>query len=221
MLHQQYHNGFRLLLVALMAPFLMACDSIIHEETKLSQNRIQVQKERVVEEIPVRLLDNNVVAGMATHYERHGDGPLELTVTYDPKSRSNGAMKANNEAARIVKALRRNGVRNVQPGILPVNNPGAESVALITYTSYNALPPKGCDKKMAGFEDGWIEAEEDYRLGCTIDTVFARQIARPKDLKGQGQNDRTTDGRSATNIVDVYRSGAMNEALEAESASGE
>ena len=72
---------------------------------------------------------------------------------------------------------------------------------------------------MEGFEGQNITVAEEYKLGCTVDTVFARQIARPKDLKGRGISATTTEGRSASNIVDMERSGAPKEALEGETAS--
>ena len=52
-----------------------------------------------------------------------------------------------------------------------------------------------------------------------IETMIAKQVARPKDLLGQENTDTYTEGRSAANIVEGYRYGAKNEKLDGESAS--
>lgn len=204
-------------LLLIGAQSISAC-SELYSETWVSPNRIQVEEKKVTQEIPVGDLDATALAGLADHYDRHGEGPLELTITYDPKSSSNTAMNASNEASRIVQVLRQNGLHNVHPGILPVNAQGEDSKAVISYMSYDALAPKDCTL-MEGVESGAdLRADEGYKLGCSVDTLFARQIARPKDLKGQGV-DSTSEGRRSSNIVDYYRSGQPNEPLEGESAS--
>ena len=204
--------------VVFVLPVLSACS--LDEPTKLNNNRVQVQKERFAQEVPAAELDDAALAGMARHYSRYGDGALDLTVTYDPSSRNSTAMSATNEASRIVKGLRDYGVKNVQPNILPVNGQGDQQMALITYTSYKALAPKDCDL-LPGMAHTNVHVDEDYKLGCTVETVFAKQIARPRDLKGRAYNSPTTDGRRTANTVEVYRTGVPNEPLGGESSSGE
>jgi len=72
---------------------------------------------------------------------------------------------------------------------------------------------------MTGIDNRDINVEEAYKLGCSTETLFARQIARPKDLKGQGTTDANTDGRRSANIVEGYRTGVQNESLGGERAS--
>lgn len=196
-------------------PGLGACS--MYSEGNISPNRIQVEETKFAEQIPVSDMDSATVAGLARHYDKHGSGPVDLTVTYDPKSSTNTAMTASNEAARIVTAFRKEGVRDVSANILPVKDGGDEGTAVISFTAYNALAPKDCTV-MEGLNTTQITVQPDYKLGCTMDTVFARQIARPKDLNGQGAG-ATSDGRPASNIVEVYRTGAPNEPLEGETAS--
>jgi pilus assembly protein CpaD len=201
----------------------LASGCSMHEETKLTQNKVQVKQENFTEEIPTRLLDQGTLSGLVARYERHGDGPVQLSVTYDPGSRTNTAMKAGDEAGRIVRALKAEGLQaDIRPEILPVRGQGEDSVTLVSYASYDALAPKDCEMLLAGYDPGTkVEADEAYKLGCTIDTLFARQVARPKDLMGQGQDNRTTEGRRAANIGDFYRSGQPNEPLKGQSASGD
>jgi type IV pilus biogenesis protein CpaD/CtpE len=180
--------------------------------------RVQVEKKDFSDAVPVSQITEQAVRKSADHYHRHGDGPFDLTVTYDPALAS-GAMKASDEAARLTGLLRKNGIEDVQPSILPVANSGAEMKALFSYTAYNALAPEDCDV-MPGISSRTVEAEEGYRLGCSVETLYARQIARPKDLKGQTAEGETMDGRRASNVVDTYRTGVPNKRLEGESSSG-
>ena len=206
---------YTVLAMIMVVMVLTGCD--LHEETTLSQNRVQVQEEHFSDKMPVSSLNDAALRGLASHYTKHGDGPLALTVTYDPKSKTGNAMHASDAAAKLVSGLRTKGVSNVQANILPVKDSGSEMQALVSYTSYNALAPKDCSL-MDGYENTNINNDEDYRLGCTIDTVFAKQIARPKDLKGN-TNSGITDGRRMANSVESYRTGIPNEPLGGETAS--
>lgn len=207
-------------LAVLLAAFtLSACD--LHEEGNITKSRVQVEEKTFVEKIPVGTLSDDYAAALAHQYERYGDGGVDLTVAYDPTSRSNTAMSASTQAARIASVFRKNGVDHVETNILPVNGQGAKALAVITYTSYNALAPKDCGV-LPGFEDTNIDFQEDYKLGCTVETAFARQIARPKDLKRSAADTYSDgDGRRASNVVDVYRTGIPSEPLDGESSSGD
>ena len=127
-------------------------------------------------------------------------------------------MHASAMAADLSKEMRKLGVTSVSSGILPVKDAGSQMNAMISYTAYNAHAPKDCSS-MSGLKDNDLKVEADYKLGCTIDTVFAKQIARPKDLKGVETPASTFDGRRLTNSVERYRSGIPNEPLEGERAS--
>lgn len=184
-----------------------------------TESRVQVQQEKLSAALPVSQFDEAKVAEMAKHFAKSGEGPVELTVTYDPYSRKATAMNARNEARRISALLRKNGVEDIRADILPVVDSGDEMNAMFSYTYYSALPPADCEM-LPGVTSRTVDAEADYELGCTVDTLFARQVARPKDLAGQGvQADSVTDGRRASNIVDRYRTGTPNEALDGETAS--
>ncbi|MEM7651271.1 MAG: CpaD family pilus assembly lipoprotein [Pseudomonadota bacterium] len=206
---------YMVLALIIVVMMLTGCD--LSEPTNLSQNRIQVEEEKFSDSIAVSSMNDAAIHGLASHYTKHGDSPLSLTVTYDPKSKTSNAMHASDAAARLSGDLRAKGVPDVQASILPVKDLGSEMHAMVSYTAYNALAPKDC-KTMDGFENQTVNNDKDYRLGCTIDTVFARQIARPKDLKGQATS-RTVDGRRMANTVETYRTGVPNEPLVGETAS--
>jgi type IV pilus biogenesis protein CpaD/CtpE len=187
--------------------------------TKLSQERIQVEHERFAEDHEIASFSQAQVVGLAQHYDKHGEGPMELTVTYDPQSSTATAKRATDDAARLVSALRKEGVFDVEANILPVKNSGVSKV-MVAYDGYNALAPKDC-QLMAGLNDRNIDADEEFKLGCSIDTLFAQQIERPNDLKGKGWSEGYSDGRRASNLTEAYRSGALNPDLKGKTATGE
>lgn len=197
---------------------LMGCESIVHEPTHLSQNKIQVSEEKVFENLAVADLDDGAIAGLAKHYTRYGDGQMDISVTYDPKSSAHTAMWASGEAARITEAFRANGVSYVVANIIPVNGQDADARALISYRSYSAHPPEDCEV-MPGLTHHNIDVDEDYKIGCSVNTLISKQIARPKDLRGRSDDALSSDGRRAGNVLDAYRAGIPNEALDGETAS--
>lgn len=188
----------------------------MYEPSNFTPNKVQVEKTDFSDAISVNQINEESVRSAAEHYMRHGDGPFDLTVTYDPKVQ-NGAMKASDEAARLAGLLRKNGVEDITASILPVKDTGVDMKAMFGYTAYNALAPKDCEV-MPGVSGRIIEIEEGYKLGCSVETLYAKQIARPKDLKGQTASEALNDGRRASNIVDLYRTGIPNKPLEGESS---
>lgn len=198
---------------------LGACGDIVYEPSHVSTSKPQVQSHDVYEEIAISALDAQTISSLSSHYTRYGDGGVDLSVTYDPAQPS-GAMEASSEAARLSEAFRRRGLDDVDVEILPIKDQGPEMRALLAYQSYSAHAPDDCTD-IPGLKDRNIDPDPDYKFGCSLDEVFAKQIARPKDLKGRSAVNPTSDGRKASNIIEVYRTGARNEPLEGESSTGE
>jgi type IV pilus biogenesis protein CpaD/CtpE len=199
-----------------LALFLPACD--MYEEGHLTPHRLQVHEEKFVFDAAVAELDQSYIAALGRDYESRGGGPIELTVTYDPHSRRNSAMRAGETAARLANAFRAEGMKDIRTNILPVLDQGEMARAFVTFAAYTAAPPPGCSV-MPGLEDMKVDHDPEYKIGCTVETQLSRQIARPRDLAGQAQNGPETDGRRAGNIVDVYRTGIPNQPLKGETAS--
>ncbi len=186
----------------------------------LSTEKIQVREKPYFLDVTAREADDDLAASVAHHHARHSDGPMRVTVTYDPQNYRSTAMMATQKAADLARALRGQGVAQVDADILPVSGQGDESRVLISYDAYSAHAPSNCTT-MPGTESAVVEPNADYRMGCTVQTMIARQVSRPKDLQGQGNPGLNTEGRSAGNIVDLVRSGAENKELGGESASGQ
>lgn len=203
----------RILIAIIMTLGLQACSKSLYEEGTLTPSRVQVQEEKFYQHIPLAQVSDAYLEGLAHHHDKYGDEAININVVYDPAKQ--GALKASGTAAEIAGTLRAYGVRNVQSDILPVRG---EDSLIVTYAYYTAHAPKDCTT-MPGFSGTNIGGQRDYRAGCTIETLIARQIARPKDLLGQKYSDPTTDGRSAANLVNAVRTGTLNSPLGGEQAS--
>ncbi len=193
----------------------------LYEPPTISDDPIQVKEESFIQDIAVGDVDNEYISALARHYTKHGISPIDIIVTYDPRSYRNTAMMATNIAADIARSLRDYGVTNVKAGVMPVKSQGDEARVLINYNSYIALAPKGCDYNMLNRGNSALENDPEYKLGCSIDTMLSRQIARPADLLGRGAQEDASDARPVANKVDLYRTGELNKPLEGESATDE
>jgi pilus assembly protein CpaD len=198
---------------------LSGCE--MHSPTTLTEKKIQLEKTSFSEEVLVKDMDAAYIAAAARHHNRHGDGPVNMIIAYDPASTQNTAMKASHEASRLTDLFRKEGVSGVQANIIPVQNLGEDAKALISYVAYNALPPEDCETMPGYARSDKVEASPDYRLGCTMQTAMSKQVARPRDLAGGEGVTGITDGRRAANISAAYRAGIQNEALGGESATGQ
>ncbi len=191
----------------------------MYSPSSVNETPVRVSEEISTYDIAVLDIDDAFINSLARHYSKHGGSPMEIVVTYDPKSRSNTAMHATNKAAGIVSDLRGSGVSSVKAGILPVNLQGNDSRLMVSYSAITAHAPKGCDVAMDGMDGNLKGTNPDYKMGCAIDTMLVRQIAKPAHLLGRGATSQTSDGRAAVYVVDGYRSGAQNESLEGFDAS--
>jgi len=207
--------------LAFLSFTITGCSKDLYEPPVLNESKIQVKEEAFLQDVAMSEVNAEFIAALAHHHNKHGGSTMDLLVTYDPRSYRNTAMNATNSVADIAAELREHGVTNVKAGVMPIKSQGDEARLLVSYDSLTAHAPEGCDYEMPGMNGAPLEHDEKYKYGCGIDTLLARQIAKPGDLLGRGQQDDTTDGRAAANIVELYRTGAQNEPLEGESATDE
>ena len=203
-------------LLAVSAQGLSACR--MSTPTNLNQNRVEVHESNYYDEQLIENVTDSYLSGLASHYARYGDGPMYISIAYDPKSRNATAMQATQKASQISTFLRRKGVRDLKVDLLPVQGDGIGMRTLTSYTIYNAQAPKDCTL-MSGFEDLDHKTTKDYAMGCTVETVIARQIARPKDLKGENQMPGTTDSYGSYPTLNPVLFNSRNEQLGGESSS--
>ena len=199
--------------VALMFAALASTSACrTYKEGTLTEKKIQVSEEKYVREFAVDGAHYDVLKEISNHYSRYGGAGMHMSLIYNPASNDVTAMKATQAAADISDWLRREGgVQSIRSDILPVRNAPVMK-AIISYASYSAKGPD-CDSLLSGFEDRNHKTDLDYEMGCTVQTVIARQISRPKDLMGRDYENTHTEARGISNQIEGYRTGAQNEAL--------
>lgn len=200
------------ILIPLAAFCLQACSKNMYETGTLTPHRAQVAQEQYYQKLDVSELHSLSTAQLADHAMRYGDGHVRLVGFVDPKT--GGAVRAR--VTDFAAALRREGLR-VQTEFLPMKD---QSTLAVTYNYMVARGPRDCEP-MAGYSHTDIGNNRNYKMGCTVETLIARQVANPRDLLGQSYDTIESDGRSAANIVNTYRSGAQNEPLGGFTASDE
>lgn len=204
MTQKKFSNIIRNALLCGVAAGIAAC--ALDTPTQAPQKRVRLQSGPSYKQMPAAATDEATLRAFAEEYRRFGSGPVELTVSYDPRSRNNTALNASEHAARIAASLRRLNVPQVSTAILPVNMLGEEAQVMMRYESLTARAPEGCTV-MGGVDGYTTEVMPDYEYGCTVESLLARQIARPADLAGRGGM-APIDGRRTAIEVEGYRTGA-------------
>lgn len=200
-------NYLSLTIVA--ALFMTACTQTT--PSMMNNERVQVTRESLVEQIPLEHLNKNTVAVIANEYNQKGTGEMDLTMTFDPTSKSFTAMNAVNTVKKIQKDLNISGVKATSIQTLAV--PGGTPSLVVSFDSMRAQAPKNCDQ-MPGLDDNQTgRFIGDYKFGCGIETAFSKQIARPSDLYGNG-NLAKRDARRESIVVDDYASAQPRTPLE-------
>jgi|JI10StandDraft_1071094.scaffolds.fasta_scaffold248364_2 pilus assembly protein CpaD len=208
---------FRSLRIALMACVttgaigLTGCS--IDMPTYAHSERIQLATDNYSERFETTSVGSVQLDQIAEHYSRYGTGQAEVIISYDPRSKKNTAMKATDELHRISSELSKRGVKNLKGSIMAADGSGDISEMMVGYTTMTAEAPEGCDKMMPGYETSHVDIDPDYDLGCSLDTMIARQVARPADLAGRVPDPQDGDGRRAGAVVEPYREGNPNDAL--------
>lgn len=172
----------------------------------MNTSKIELERETHMEQIPLNMVDDLSMAILADQYTRYGTGALELTMTYDPASKTFTAMKALQELNKAKDMLEKKGVAGVKTSTLPVA--GESPVLMVLYPSATAHAPSDCGA-MPGLYDNVTDVKREitngYRIGCGIETAMAQQVYRPADLEGRGGQDMgVSEGRRLTNVVETY-----------------
>lgn len=215
---------FRLCLCLAALPVFAACSSAMEqfEPSEANVDRVELMRGQYEQDVAISDLTPARLEALAEAWQRYGDGAMTLTVLYDPHARVNGPINAGKQAARLAESLRVRGVA-VATATLPVAGRGESLSAFISYPQTTARAPKSCGT-MPGLEGtgadlGKTGLNDGYRVGCGIETILAKQISRPSDLRGQGGLSGPSDGRRVYQQLGAWRAGVPNEPLEGEKAS--
>lgn len=198
---------------------LVGCE--VHVPSKANNSRLELVQTGEQTAFAVSDLGRTQLQQIAEHHERYGQTPVMLTVTYDPAVKG-AAGAATRDGQRLGAALKDLGVSRAQYETLPVAAQGPARLVLVQYDALTAQPPSDCGS-VPGLESTVVspdgaKTEDDYRLGCSVETLIAKQVARPSDLAGN-----TTmgpyDGARASGQLEDYRKGEEFKPLTGEMAS--
>lgn len=198
----------------------------MNSPTWVNQSRVEVHANQFTDTFETAKLDDAVIRAIAVYHYRYGNGPVTMVVGYDRNSKVNTEAKAKAEAARIKSALQRNGVKDVYIETAYLVDTGDVSVTTVTFPALVAKAPAKCGM-IPGYNSpttGYDSADgiAPYELGCTVETLMAKQIARPGDLLGRPGFETNADGRRQETVTSErgYYGSKSNEPLEGESSSG-
>lgn len=180
--------------------FLSACSKsdLTYEPSFNTAERIRVLEKIEQTRISTKMLYGGTLSVLSEYYKTHGDGVLDLTVSYDPKDHTKGAAWAAREAGSLKASLSDLGVKQVQTRILPVQN--SPSTTFVRFASVHLLPPKDCDGEITpGLYTGQEHGRE-YKIGCGMKTLFAQQVSRKADLKGVSRLDPSGSARISAQL---------------------
>lgn len=205
---------------------LSGCTSIVESDTWVNQaGRVQVAEDQFTDTVETSKMDDGMVRAVSDYYDRFGNGPLNVVVSYDSQSRINTRDRADMALNSIKARLVRNGVRDVNGALSVMKGSGDISTTLVSFSAVTASAPAGCGT-MPGYKDPSEDIPNDtnikapYGYGCTIETLLAKQVVKPSDLGGRAGFETNGDGRRAERVLSGgYYSGKPNTALNGESVS--
>ncbi len=202
-------------LIILSSLFLLSACSA-SQETWVNTDRVEVHNDQFTDTFELSELNDNTLRTIAGVYERYGDGPMRVGLT----------SRSANEANRITKTLKKYGVKDVMVD-RQMPERGAKEMAIISFPALTARAPEKCG--MMPGADGITnlpnsaQDERPYAFGCTVETMLARQVHKPRDLLGRAGFETNSDGMRSDVVVSRrgYYDDKPNEPLKGETASDE
>jgi len=203
-----YRNKLVMLLfVPLMG--LTACTQTT--PSMMNSAPLTVSEETIIDQISFDAVTSATIAHMANYYLDNATGALGLALTYDPRSKSFGRSRATKEVAKLADILRHEGVETINTRVMPVAN--SEPVLVINYDSAVVNGPAGCGETpgLKDYQTGRFIG--DYKFGCGVENMFAKQVSDPTDLYGNsGLGPR--QARRAAIVVENDAAGVRNTSMQ-------
>lgn len=175
----------------------------------MNTSRVELSRETKMEQIPLEQVNDANMKTLAYQYHKYGSGPIDLVMTFDPKSKEFTAMRAVHTLNKVQSTLKRNGVKNMSAETMAV--PEGNPSLLVSFDTVTAHAPSECDP-MPGMEYLTDRELGNYQFGCGVETAFAKQIARPADLEGNSEMGSRSARRDG-NIIEGYSAGEPRPAL--------
>ena len=197
--------------LSLLALGLLSACGPQHTPSMMNTSPVELARETIVEQISAKNINDADLAVLAEQYRRDSVGTLDLTMTYDPKSTEFTAMNALHGLKSAKMALQQKGIQNISTQTLAV--PDGKASLMVSYDRVRAQAPSDCTP-MPGLDTNETDRFiGDYRFGCGVETLLAKQIARPSDLEGNaGLGSR--DARRDSIVIEDYAAGVPRTELD-------
>jgi len=214
------------LLLPLSALVLLSGCSV-QSETWINQaGRLEVREDQFTDTFETAKLNKGTLRAVANHYDRYGNGPVDVVVSYDAQSKVNTLSKANKAVSVVKSNLSKYGVSDIRGTVSDARGTGDFSTTLITFPAITASSPKGCGT-MPGYNDPSEDIPNNtnikppYGYGCTVETLLAKQISKPSDMMGKNGFETLGDGRRTERVLSTrgYYGDKENPKLDGENAS--
>ena len=193
---------------ALLASVSLISACNLNEPSWTNTQRVEVHEEGFTDTYATSDLNDSMLRAIGVNYYRYGNGPMDVAVSYDPQSGTNNEAQAKQEAKRIQDELSRNGVRNIRVTTTAAEKTGERSSTLISFPALTAKAPESCGM-MPGY--GSITDLPDtasgpapsnrYNIGCTVESLMAKQVVRPGDLLGRPGFETNADARRQEAVI--------------------
>lgn len=199
-------NRLTLLTMALCASTaLAACSSGPHmmEESSLHSGEIRLAEDRHVEKSTLREYNRAHLDDVAKAHLADGMGKVYIVLGYNHRAKTDG-YKADKALKEMVARLLAAGEPDdaIVARSIPLDVP--EPVVVVAYETLAAKAPAGCNGTPGLDAPVVMESGYDYKLGCGVKSLMAKQIEHPKELEGVAGLPSDNDAERAAAIVQRY-----------------
>ena len=183
------------------------------QNTKSMMNNASVElvEETTVNQIALKNLDSKAIDAIARDYQNNANGALDLSITYNPNSKSFTAMNAIHALGHIKEDFQSKGVKNITTHTIPVEQ--GVATLMYSYDILRAQAPSDCTPMPATNINNTTRFIGDYKFGCGVETALSKQIANPADLHGNATLDQR-DARRESMVIEEYSKGVPRERLD-------
>ncbi len=192
----------------MIATFLLAGCSM-QNNSFISQQPLQVQKETVQKDFPSDKVSKAELNEIADDINHRAQGPITIKVDYALKQPLHSSQRVAEAQGNHIKAyLNQQEVkRQINVQLEPVKDAASVNTIHISYDALKALPPKDCNSIALADADQYTHgSDSDYRYGCSGDQYLSRMIARPGDLLGNETNS-VAESQRLGKSTDNYNAG--------------
>ena len=174
------------------------------ESSRMNEAPITLEHERVVIKKPVSTLQDSDIEQAASQYTRKGEGPLYIVVSESAQGGKTNAPASAITPSALAAKFASLGVPATAIIASSVPQEQGPAVVLIAFDALGAKAPEDC-QRMPGMDSPNTATREtfDYKLGCGVKDMVARQVAKPSDLMGVAGLGGENDGQRAANVVDA------------------